>query len=73
MIGATDLRLWLREAIADIDRMLAGLQAALLNRAEDYTETVMGATRTCKQLSQLRWLSPNGLCADVWTGSQPLR
>jgi len=38
---ATDLRLWLREAIADIDGMLAGLQAALLNQAEAHTETVM--------------------------------
>ena len=38
---ATDLRLWLREAIADIDGMLARLQAALLNQAEAHTETVM--------------------------------
>ena len=38
---ATDLRLWLREAIADIDDMLAELQAALLNQAEAHTETVM--------------------------------
>ena len=38
---ATDLRIWLREAIADIDSMLARLQAALLNQAEAHTETVM--------------------------------
>ena len=38
---ATDLRLWLREAILNIDRMLAELQAALLNQAEDHAETVM--------------------------------
>ncbi len=38
---ATDLRLWLREAIADVDSMLARLQAALLNQAEAHTETVM--------------------------------
>ena len=38
---ATDLRLWLRDAIADIDHILAGLQAALLNQAEDHAETVM--------------------------------
>ena len=38
---ATALRLWLREAITDIDRILAGLQAALLNQAEDHAETVM--------------------------------
>lgn len=38
---ATDLRLWLREAIADIDGMLAELQAALLNQAEAHTESVM--------------------------------
>ena len=38
---ATDLRLWLREAVADIDRMLAELQGALLNQAENHAETVM--------------------------------
>ena len=38
---ATDLRLWLREAIADIDHMLSGLQTALLNQAEAHAETVM--------------------------------
>ena len=38
---ATDLRLWLREAIKDIDCILAGLQTALLNQAEDHAETVM--------------------------------
>ena len=38
---ATDLRLWLRDAVADIDHILAGLQAALLNQAEDHAETVM--------------------------------
>ena len=38
---ATDLRLWLRDAIGDIDHMLARLQAALLTQAEDHTETVM--------------------------------
>ena len=38
---ATDLRLWLREAVEDIDRMLAELQAALLNQAENHAETVM--------------------------------
>ena len=37
----TDLRLWLREAVEDIDRMLAGLQEALLNQAEDHAETLM--------------------------------
>ena len=38
---ATDLRLWLREAVTEIDHLLAGLQAALLNQAEKHTETVM--------------------------------
>ena len=38
---ATDLRLWLREAITDIDGMLAGLQEALLDQAEAHSETVM--------------------------------
>ena len=71
---ATDLRLWLREAIADIDRMLAGLQAALLNKAEGNTETVMpGLYASANSSADYFWLSSDGLCADVWARPQPLR
>ena len=38
---ATDIRLWLREAIAETDTLLAGLQQALLDQAEAHAETVM--------------------------------
>src|SRR5262249_32866200 len=38
---ATDLRLWVRSAIDRLDRAMAGLQAALLDRAETHAATVM--------------------------------
>lgn len=38
---ATDLRLWVREAIDRISQDIRGLQASLLNQAELHTETVM--------------------------------
>ena len=38
---ATDFRLWLRDAVDRTDRLLAGLQEALLNRAEEYHDAVM--------------------------------
>ena len=38
---ATDLKLWVREAIARIDAALAELQTALLTRAEEHAATVM--------------------------------
>jgi argininosuccinate lyase len=38
---ATDFRLWLREAIDGIDDFLKDLQAALLDKAETYAETLM--------------------------------
>ena len=38
---ATDLRLWVRDAIDDIDGGLAGLQAALAEKALDHAGTVM--------------------------------
>ena len=38
---ATDFRLWLRDALDHLDHLLAGLQTSLLNRAEEYHDTVM--------------------------------
>jgi argininosuccinate lyase len=38
---ATDLRLWLREAIDDIGSLLRGVQRQLLNQAEKHAATVM--------------------------------
>lgn len=38
---ATDLRLWVRSAIDDLDRRAAALQTALLDRADDHIDTVM--------------------------------
>ena len=38
---ATDLRLWLRDALDDLDRDLAGLQRALIGQAETHVTTVM--------------------------------
>lgn len=38
---ATDLRLWLREAIDDIDSKLASFQQALLNLADQHADTIM--------------------------------
>ena len=38
---ATDLRLWLRDALDDLDRDLAGLQRALIGQAETHATTVM--------------------------------
>ncbi len=38
---ATDFRLWLRDEVDRTDRLLAGLQEALLNRAEEHHDAVM--------------------------------
>ncbi len=38
---ATDLRLWVREALDDMDQALKGLQAALIDKAESNAGTVM--------------------------------
>ena len=38
---ATDLKLWVREAIDRIDRALADLQAALIDKAETHAATIM--------------------------------
>jgi argininosuccinate lyase len=38
---ATDLRMWVRDAIDRTDRLLKELQAALLNRAEEHAAAVM--------------------------------
>jgi argininosuccinate lyase len=38
---ATDLRLWLRDAIDEIDKLLVGVQRRLLDKAEEHSETVM--------------------------------
>ena len=38
---ATDLRLWVRDAIDGIDRAVADLQSALLDQAETHAATVM--------------------------------
>ncbi len=38
---ATDFKLWVRDAIDATDAALAGLQAALLDRAEDHADAVM--------------------------------
>ena len=38
---ATDFRLWVRDAMDEVDAGLAGLQAALLARAEDHADAVM--------------------------------
>ena len=38
---ATDFRLWVRDAMDEVDAGLAGLQAALLARAEDHAAAVM--------------------------------
>jgi argininosuccinate lyase len=38
---ATDFRLWVRNAIDEVDRALAGLQRALVDRAEEHAADVM--------------------------------
>ncbi len=38
---ATDLRLWLRQTLDDMDAALAGLQAVLIDKAESHAGTVM--------------------------------
>ncbi len=38
---ATDLKLWVRDAIDALERSLSGLQAILIERAEEHAETVM--------------------------------
>ncbi|MDZ3837934.1 MAG: argininosuccinate lyase [Rhodospirillales bacterium] len=38
---ATDFRLWLRDAIDDLDAGIASLQAVLIDRAEDHAATIM--------------------------------
>ena len=38
---ATDLRLWVRDAIDGIDHAIADLQSALLDQAETHAATVM--------------------------------
>ena len=38
---ATDFRLWVRDSIDDAERALAGLQAALIARAEEHAASVM--------------------------------
>ncbi|TVR95515.1 MAG: argininosuccinate lyase, partial [Rhodospirillales bacterium] len=38
---ATDLRLWVRDAIDDLDMALKGLQAALIDQAERHADAVM--------------------------------
>ncbi|HEX4113376.1 MAG TPA: argininosuccinate lyase, partial [Stellaceae bacterium] len=38
---ATDFRLWVRDAIDRLDRQMQGVQAALLDRAEEHAATVM--------------------------------
>ena len=38
---ATDLRLWLRQTLDDMDEALAGLQAVLIDKAEAHAGTVM--------------------------------
>ncbi|RMF11808.1 MAG: argininosuccinate lyase [Alphaproteobacteria bacterium] len=38
---ATDFRLWVRDAIDELDAGLKGLQEALLDRAEEYADAVM--------------------------------
>ena len=38
---ATDFKLWVRDAIDMVDQGLAGLQTALLDRAEEHADTIM--------------------------------
>jgi len=38
---ATDLRLWLRDSLHNLDAMLAALQSALLDKAEAYADVLM--------------------------------
>ncbi|WP_092496498.1 argininosuccinate lyase [Faunimonas pinastri] len=38
---ATDFRLWVRDAVDEIDKQLAGLQSALVARAEAFADAVM--------------------------------
>lgn len=38
---ATDFKLWVRDALDMVDQGLAGLQAALLDRAEEHADTIM--------------------------------
>ena len=38
---ATDLRLWLRDAIDEIEKLVIGVQRQLLDRAEEHSDTVM--------------------------------
>jgi argininosuccinate lyase len=38
---ATDFRLWVRDALVDLDAGLKGLQAALIDRAQEHADTAM--------------------------------
>lgn len=38
---ATDIRLWIRDSIDNLDNMLMALQSALLDKAEQHTDTLM--------------------------------
>ena len=38
---ATDFRLWVRDAMDEVDAALAGLQAALVDRAEEFADAIM--------------------------------
>ena len=56
---ATDSRLWARRALLRVDRLLAGLQAALLAQAERHVETVMPSythLQRAQPVSAAHWL-----------------
>ena len=56
---ATDARLWARAAAARLDALLAGLQAALAEQAEQHVETVMPAythLQRAQPVSAAHWL-----------------
>ena len=56
---ATDFRLWVLNAIEQIDHLLAEMQAALIQQAEQHTETVMpGYThlQPAQPISAAHWL-----------------
>ena len=62
---ATDIRLWLRDAIDGLDRNLAVLHEALISQAEAHADAVMPGY-THLQAAQPRHLRPPyaGLCRD---------
>lgn len=56
---ATDFRLWVKQAINDLDRLLIGMQQALIRQAEAHVETLMpGYThlQSAQPITVAHWL-----------------